>query len=62
MAYDGSSVSCCQLICGRPSTDEPKLNLICCNVSKRVVKNMIMFVVVLLVYMFFLSLIMNNKS
>lgn len=52
--------SCCEIICGRPQVDEPKLNLLCCSLSKRVVKNMVMFVIVILVYMFFLSLMMGG--
>ena len=61
MMYDRQP-SCCEMICGTPSTDEPKVNLICCNISKRVIKNMIMFAVVLLVYIFLLSIIMGNRT
>ena len=54
--------SCCEVLCGRPRLDEPKVNLICCNVSKRVVKNVVMFTVVLLVYIFFLSMMTSSRS
>ena len=60
MAYDHQP-SCCEIICGRPRVDEPKLNLLCCHISKRVVKNIFMFVVVLMVYIFFLSIIMGQS-
>ena len=61
VTYDRSP-SCCELICGTPSIDEPKLSLGCCNVSKRLIKNAVMFLVVLLIYIFFLSIIMGNRS
>ena len=62
MIDQGGHISCCELICGRPSTDEPKFNLICCRVSKRVVKNILMIVTVLLLYCFFLTFIMGGKQ
>ena len=58
----GNGQSCCELICGRPHIDEPKVSLVCCSMSKRVIKNAVMFVVVLLIYIFFLSLIMGSKK
>lgn len=61
MTYE-ERASCCEIICGRPRTDEPKVNLVCCSLSKRVLKNMVMFVIVLLVYMFFLSLMMGGQK
>ena len=60
--YDQRSLNCCELLCGRPSTNEPKCSLICCSISKRVLKNIVMFAVVLAVYVFFLSVIMGNRS
>ena len=63
MAFDNRhDVNCCEMICGRPSDTEPKCNMLFCNVSKRILKNMLMFMVVLLVYALFLSLIMGNRS
>ena len=58
----GASTSCCEVICGRPSADEPKFNFFLCRVSKRVVKNFIMILAVLLLYCFFLSFIMGKGS
>ena len=62
MIEGGGGLSCCEIICGRPSTDEPKLNLLCCRVSKRVMKNVVMILAVLALYCFFLSFIMGNKT
>ena len=62
-AYNQSQdINCCEMVCGRPSANEPKCNIICCKISKRVLKNMLMFTVVLLIYGLFLSLIMGNRS
>lgn len=61
LSFD-QNVSCCELICGRPRLDEPKVNLLCCQVSKRLLKNIVMFVFVLFVYIFFLSMIMGNRG
>ena len=57
-------LSCTELLCGMAREDEPKLNMGCCTVSKRVVKNMVMFTVVLIIYIFLLALITgkNNHS
>jgi len=55
------SVSCCEVLCGRPRANEPKCNLLLCNVSRRVLKNMAMFVVVLILYILFLSVIMDGN-
>ena len=61
ISYDRRA-SCCELICGRPRLDEPKCNLLVCNVSRRVLKNMLLFLSILLIYILFLSLIMGNRS
>ena len=60
-SYD-QNVSCCELICGRPRVDEPKCNLLICNVSRRVLKNMLLFLGLLFVYVIFLSFIMGNRG
>lgn len=53
--------SLCELIFGRPSEDEPKLNCGCMRVSKRVIKNVVLFTVVIAVYVFFLSIITGGR-
>lgn len=60
--FDTENPSCMEILCGRPSTDEPQVNLLFCNVSKRVLKNMVMFAIVLAMYIFFLSIIMGKRS
>lgn len=46
--------TCCNLICGVPAPDEAKVNCFCFRISKRVIKNVLMFVIVLAIYMMFL--------
>ena len=46
--------SCCHFLCGTPSVDEPKINMLCCKPTRRVVKNLFLFLLVLLIYIFFL--------
>lgn len=53
--------TCCSLICGIPTPDEPKVNFICFRISRRVIKNVLMFVIVLVFYMLFLSFIMGGS-
>ena len=60
--YDQRGMNCCEMLCGRPSVNEPKCSVLCCRVSKRVLKNMVMFAIVLVAYVLFLSLIMGNRS
>ena len=54
---DQYELSCTELLCGAATDNEPRINLVCFDVSKRVVKNMAMFVFVLLVYCFILGII-----
>ena len=62
-AMGGSrGVSCCEVIFGRPSANEAKFNCLFCRVSKRVVKNFLMILAVLLLYCFFLSFIMGKEK
>lgn len=62
---DGSGsagLSCCEVICGRPRSDEPKFNLGCCRISKRVVKNFFTILAVLILYCFFLTMLMGKGT
>ena len=63
-AYHGGEqeLSCIELLCGTARDDEPKLSLICCTVSKRVVKNIVMFITVLMIYCFLLSVITSKQN
>ena len=52
----------CRYLCGRPQENEPRVNLICCQPSRRILKNSAMLVSVILIYILFLSLMMGSKK
>lgn len=59
---DGGEISCYDLLCGTPRDNEPVFSFLCFSVSKRVVKNISMFIFVLLFYVLVLSVVTSNKK
>ena len=59
---DGGEISCYDLLCGTPRDNEPVFSFLCFSVSKRVVKNISMFIFVLLFYILVLSVVTSNKK
>lgn len=59
---DEGGASCYELLCGTPNENEPVYNLLCFSVSKRVVKNVTMFILALVFYVLMLSVITSGNS
>ena len=53
---------CCSFLCGTPTPGEPKISLGCFSVSKRVLKNIFMFLLVLVAYCTFLYFMMSERK
>ena len=50
-------------MCGTAARpDEPKLDLFCCSVHRRTIKNVVMFIVVMVVYIGLLTMIMGPRN
>ena len=49
-------------MCGAATPGEPTIDLFCCSVRRRTVKNVTMFIVVMVIYIGLLTMIMGPKN